>query len=223
LYPDLLATTRTSANEETQKKTITPQDVFAALTEIEFGEFIPRLERELAVYSEAVARKRRGKKEKKEELEAGKAGDAVAGEVNGGDGDAERGAKRLKRNDEREVAIGRPRPIPSSKTSETNTTQTELTEGILLPKSPRVQGHSGQDRGNEDEGEGEEDDTDEQEETDDDNIDDNDDNDGNDEDENDDDDEDDDNEAQPDDEDSDIYRRTHPDLDSDLESDSDAP
>jgi len=214
-----LAITRTSANEETQKKTITPQDVFAALSEIEFGDFRPRLERELAVYSEAAARKRRGKKERKEGMGAGKAEEAVAEEINASNEDGERGAKRVKRNDEREVPIGRPKPSSSSKSAETNTAPTELNEEALVPETTHVQSPNVEGHGNEDEVEGEEDYTDEQEETDDDdNIDDN------DEDEDDEDDEDDDREAPPDDEDSDIHKkRTHPDIDSDLQSDSDSP
>lgn len=54
-----------SANDATDKKTIAPQDVLSALTEIEFDTFRPRLQRELAVYTEVALRKRRNKSEKK--------------------------------------------------------------------------------------------------------------------------------------------------------------
>ncbi|OJD18826.1 hypothetical protein AJ78_01158 [Emergomyces pasteurianus Ep9510] len=114
------------ANEETEKKTITPQDVFAALSQIEFDAFLPRLERELAVYTEATAQKRRGKKDRKSANAAaattglvGAAGGArdtgissVADETADVDDGVEPGAKRVKRDGEgdTEIAIGRPRP-----------------------------------------------------------------------------------------------------------------
>ncbi|PGH02540.1 hypothetical protein GX51_04566 [Blastomyces parvus] len=111
------------ANEETEKKTVTPQDVFAALSQIEFEAFLPRLERELAVYTEAAAQKRRVKKEGKSTATGatigiaagvGAGGVASAADENE-DVEGERGepgAKRLKRDGERvtEMAIGRSRP-----------------------------------------------------------------------------------------------------------------
>ncbi|KAI1979163.1 hypothetical protein LOZ53_000431 [Ophidiomyces ophidiicola] len=52
------------ANEETDKKTITPHDILSALKEIEFESFCPRLERELDFYAEATAYKQRSKNDK---------------------------------------------------------------------------------------------------------------------------------------------------------------
>ncbi|ODH40547.1 hypothetical protein ACO22_01584 [Paracoccidioides brasiliensis] len=106
------------ANEETSKKTVTPQDVFAALSEIEFDAFVPRLQRELAVYTEANAQKRTGKKDRK--AGSGAAGATAVSESGEGtkspaaDEHGEQGgepdAKRVKRNGERsEVAVGRTR------------------------------------------------------------------------------------------------------------------
>ncbi|EGC42965.1 conserved hypothetical protein [Histoplasma capsulatum var. duboisii H88] len=114
------------ANEETEKKTITPQDVFAALSQIEFDAFLPRLERELAVYTEAAAEKRRGKKDRKSgaattaatmgiETGAGAVGNVGAASPADGAGNVEDGiepgAKRLKRGGEgaTEMAIRRSR------------------------------------------------------------------------------------------------------------------
>ncbi|KMU72983.1 hypothetical protein CISG_09656 [Coccidioides immitis RMSCC 3703] len=47
-----------NANEETEKKTITPQDVLSALKEIEFDSFRPQLEQELVIYMETAVQKR---------------------------------------------------------------------------------------------------------------------------------------------------------------------
>jgi hypothetical protein len=47
----LISLTTSSANENAQrssKKTIQPKDVLDALTDLEFGSFVPRLEAELA-------------------------------------------------------------------------------------------------------------------------------------------------------------------------------
>ncbi|PGG96373.1 hypothetical protein AJ79_09613 [Helicocarpus griseus UAMH5409] len=96
------------ANEETEKKTVTPQDVFAALSEIEFDAFLPRLERELAVYTEAAAQKRRGKKDRKAGAAAGEGSSKDDGAVEGGAG--EPGAKRVKRDGEAQIVVGRGRP-----------------------------------------------------------------------------------------------------------------
>ncbi|KKZ65643.1 hypothetical protein EMCG_08551 [[Emmonsia] crescens] len=117
------------ANEETEKKTVTPQDVFAALSQIEFDAFLPRLERELAVYTEATAQKRRGKKDRKSAPAnatataattivgglggvGGMGGASAADEAENIEDGVEPGAKRVKRNGEggTEMAIGRPRP-----------------------------------------------------------------------------------------------------------------
>lgn len=55
-----------SANEETPKKTIAPQDVIAALREVEFEEFAPRVQMEVDAYMENATVKRRGKGKEKE-------------------------------------------------------------------------------------------------------------------------------------------------------------
>ncbi|WEW61637.1 histone H3/H4 domain-containing protein [Emydomyces testavorans] len=81
------------ANEETDKKTIAPQDVLSALKEIEFESFRPRLERELAVYTEAAVHKRRSKNEKQHR---GKENVKDKSDVN--DGDDGPSIKRLKRD-----------------------------------------------------------------------------------------------------------------------------
>ncbi|PGH14162.1 hypothetical protein AJ80_06031 [Polytolypa hystricis UAMH7299] len=96
------------ANEETEKKTVTPQDVLAALSEIEFDAFRPRLERELAVYAEAAAAKRRGKKDNKKD--AGKSVAADKDEEEGAENADAHESKRVKRDGESEIAMGRPRP-----------------------------------------------------------------------------------------------------------------
>ncbi|KAG2022077.1 hypothetical protein GB937_004171 [Aspergillus fischeri] len=50
------------ANEATLKRTVTPADVFAALSELEFEAFQPRLEKELEAFTEMKAGKRKGRK-----------------------------------------------------------------------------------------------------------------------------------------------------------------
>ncbi|OBT80050.1 hypothetical protein VF21_01151 [Pseudogymnoascus sp. 05NY08] len=59
----------THANEYAQaanRKTVAPADVLKALEDLEFGEFRPRLERELEMFNENAARKRAGAKKNKE-------------------------------------------------------------------------------------------------------------------------------------------------------------
>ncbi|RLL98285.1 hypothetical protein CFD26_107013 [Aspergillus turcosus] len=82
------------ANEATLKRTVTPADVFAALSELEFEGFTPRLEKELEAFSELKAGKRKGKKTgTSADAEAGAGQEA--GKVD--DGSAVREAKRVKR------------------------------------------------------------------------------------------------------------------------------
>ncbi|KAJ5561963.1 Histone-fold [Penicillium sp. DV-2018c] len=50
------------ANDGTLKRTIAPSDVFNALSELEFGSFRSRLEKELEAYTEIKAGKRKAKK-----------------------------------------------------------------------------------------------------------------------------------------------------------------
>ncbi|KAL4941329.1 histone-fold-containing protein [Aspergillus oleicola] len=68
------------ANESTLKRTVSPADVLDAISELEFEGFRPRLERELDVFTNNKAAKRRPKK-----------GDAGAGEAGGEAGGAEQG------------------------------------------------------------------------------------------------------------------------------------
>lgn len=85
------------------KRTVAPTDVFSALTELEFDSFRARLEQELEAYTEIKAGKRKAKK-------SDASGDAPAGEpAKGDDGDVEmtdNPAKKMKREDEGEVAAG---------------------------------------------------------------------------------------------------------------------
>lgn len=67
--------------------------MISALTEVEFDSFRPRLERELAVYTEAAARKRRNKNEKKNLDKPTDKGRADLG------ADTRPSIKRLKRDD----------------------------------------------------------------------------------------------------------------------------
>ena len=79
----------------TDKKTLTPQDVLAALTEVELGDFRPHLEQQLKAYTALMNNKRESKKKGK----SGKDG-------SGGQGDDQPGSKRLKRDgdDKRKTA-----------------------------------------------------------------------------------------------------------------------
>ncbi|KAF3483235.1 uncharacterized protein GIQ15_02559 [Arthroderma uncinatum] len=97
------------ANDMTDKKTLTPQDVLAALTEVELGDFRPHLEKQLKAYTAIMENKRESKKKGK----SGKEG-------NGGIDDAP-GSKRLKRDNydqEKDVSgatTGNETQEPSSK------------------------------------------------------------------------------------------------------------
>ncbi|EZF30136.1 DNA polymerase epsilon subunit D [Trichophyton mentagrophytes] len=75
------------ANDMTDKKTLTPQDVLAALTEVELGDFRPHLEQQLKAYTALMNNKRESKKKGK----SGKDG-------SGGQDDDQPGSKRLKRD-----------------------------------------------------------------------------------------------------------------------------
>lgn len=83
----------THANEYAQaanRKTVAPADVLRALEDLEFGEFRPRLEAELAQFNENAAAKRAGAK-KGREKGAGKE------DVLEGEGEGEEGRPRAKR------------------------------------------------------------------------------------------------------------------------------
>ncbi|KAJ5620542.1 Histone-fold [Penicillium lagena] len=96
------------ANESTLKRTVAPADVLAALSELEFDSFRPRLEQELEAYMQSKADKRKPKKTEGEEgaaegaaatsTETGVAGAAPVRD----DGDVEmedNPAKRVKRDE----------------------------------------------------------------------------------------------------------------------------
>ncbi|DAA73086.1 TPA_exp: putative CBF/NF-Y family transcription factor [Trichophyton benhamiae CBS 112371] len=75
------------ANDMTDKKTLTPQDVLAALTEVELGDFRPHLEQQLKAYTALMNNKRESKKKGKPGKDGG-----------GGQDDDQPGSKRLKRD-----------------------------------------------------------------------------------------------------------------------------
>ncbi|KAL1954476.1 hypothetical protein VTO42DRAFT_1152 [Malbranchea cinnamomea] len=110
------------ANEETQKKTITPQDVLSALSEIEFDSFRARLEKELAAYTEAAAKKRNGKRDLAGKppthgaraVTATTATIATANTISSATEDGEPDPKRLKRADGQEPEMTTKRPQLSS-------------------------------------------------------------------------------------------------------------
>ncbi|KAK2777295.1 hypothetical protein FQN53_002299 [Emmonsiellopsis sp. PD_33] len=121
------------ANEETEKKTIAPQDVFAALSELEFDAFLPRLQRELDVYTEAAAQKRKGKKDRKAGEAAAKGGEDGIPDVGGEGGveEKEPGAKRVKRDGEGEVGIERPRPAGAEGEGDDDTEEHEEEDEVM--------------------------------------------------------------------------------------------
>ncbi|KAK2806839.1 hypothetical protein FQN51_005639 [Onygenales sp. PD_10] len=121
------------ANEETEKKTIAPQDVFAALSELEFDAFLPRLQRELDVYTEAAAQKRKGKKDRKAGEAAAKEGEDDIPDVGGEGGveEKEPGAKRVKRDGEGEVGIERPRPAGAEGEGDDDTEEHEEEDEVM--------------------------------------------------------------------------------------------
>ncbi|KAL2832151.1 histone-fold-containing protein [Aspergillus cavernicola] len=106
------------ANEATLKRTVTPADVFSAISELEFDGFRPRLERELDLFTEMKAAKRRGSSKKVDGdgngVENGAAPEGKDGKVEVVLGEREekevvvRGAKRVKRDEGGgEVGVGR--------------------------------------------------------------------------------------------------------------------
>ncbi|RHZ46384.1 putative CBF/NF-Y family transcription factor [Aspergillus thermomutatus] len=90
-----------SANEATLKRTIAPADVFAALSELEFDAFQPRLEKELEAFTEMKAGKRKARKSGTGvSADAGAEGAVRQAGKAGGEDDEEstvREAKRVKR------------------------------------------------------------------------------------------------------------------------------
>ncbi|KAK2797279.1 hypothetical protein FQN50_009244 [Emmonsiellopsis sp. PD_5] len=153
------------ANEETEKKTIAPQDVFAALSELEFDAFLPRLQRELDVYTEAAAQKRKGKKEKDRKAGAGAAAAGEAAAAKGGDDDnpdvggeggaeeKEPGAKRVKRDGALEVVVERLRQVGAEGEGDDDTEEHEEEDEVMEEEE--------QEEEDEEEDEGEEDEEDE--------------------------------------------------------------
>ncbi|KAL4865237.1 histone-fold-containing protein [Aspergillus spectabilis] len=95
------------ANESTLKRTVTPADVFAALSELELEGFRPRLEKELAVFEAGKAAKRRPRVSKGGGENGDKGADVDAdvdkGEGKIGEGEKKevvvRGVKRVKRGE----------------------------------------------------------------------------------------------------------------------------
>lgn len=116
-----------SANEETQKKTVTPQDVLSALSEIEFDSFRPRIEKELAAYTAAAAQKRKSKKDGKGSAVAKSTQGAPTG-IAAGDGadESEPEAKRLKRDGMQE---GGGASVKASMKNGVDDDETELEDG----------------------------------------------------------------------------------------------
>jgi DNA polymerase epsilon subunit 3 len=154
-----------SANEATLKRTLAPSDVFAALTELEFDSFRPRLERELEAHTEAVAGKKRATKEKKAAATAKPAetdADAVTkvAEVAGVDDDDEttttRDVKRVKRDGDGN------NDVPTTRMKEADETEDEEPDEDETEEAEEEE----EDEEEEDEDEDQEDDDDDEEEDD---------------------------------------------------------
>lgn len=92
------------ANEATLKRTVAPTDVFSAIEELEFGRFRERLEKELDVYTEVKAGKR--KKAAATPGDGAAGGEQKGGEKADEEETAVRGAKRVKRAGEEGQAKG---------------------------------------------------------------------------------------------------------------------
>lgn len=92
-------------NLATNRKNIPPAAVFEALHDLEFTDFIPRVEAELNRYNEVQTGKRNDYRRKVKEGKMGFGGKGGAGSASGGDGEGdgdegdERAAKRVRRAD----------------------------------------------------------------------------------------------------------------------------
>lgn len=225
LYLHLLRTALTgnpcvcvySANEATLKRTVSPEDVLSAISEIEFDNFLPRLQRELAVHAEVAAGKRKAKRDKEKAKE-----NAAKGVVSGG-GDAgnndndeegeegERGTKRVKR-DEGNAVVGGSGTEAQKKGSDNPGAASSM--AVVVPNG-QAEADENEDEAEDDEGEGSEEQEQEGEEEEED--------DGNEdgEEEGEQDEEESEEEREEEVSDADERHPRHPDMDSDLESSSD--
>lgn len=85
---------------------MTPEDVLSAISELEFGDFLPRLQAELAVHAEAAAGKRKAQRQRVKARESRAAANAEGAGQDNEEGDAgERDTKRLKRDGDNEAVI----------------------------------------------------------------------------------------------------------------------
>ncbi|KAK2754261.1 hypothetical protein FQN54_007140 [Arachnomyces sp. PD_36] len=107
------------ANEATIKRTVSPEDVLSAISELEFEDFLPRLQRELAVHAEAAAGKRKKQRQKAKDRESGVGAASAGNNANnieeGGDG--ERGTKRIKIDESNDGVEGQEKGSKSSSVS----------------------------------------------------------------------------------------------------------
>ena len=96
-----------SANEitlQSSRRTIAPQHVLEALATCEYGDFLPRVEAELKKFNEIATGKRNEYRRKiKEKESATKAPDEEEGEE---DGNGERAAKRVRRENSDDSTVG---------------------------------------------------------------------------------------------------------------------
>ncbi|KAF7163678.1 hypothetical protein CNMCM5623_008484 [Aspergillus felis] len=144
---------KSSANEATLKRTVTPADVFAALSELELEAFQPRLEKELEAFTEMKAGKRKSRK-------SGAGDNAEAGAVQQGppkedDEESEvHEAKRVKRVE----AVGSSSAQAGDEEEDEDDTQEEQEHG--LENEEEIE----EDEEDEDEDEDEEDEDETQEE-----------------------------------------------------------
>ncbi|GIJ83971.1 hypothetical protein Asppvi_002803 [Aspergillus pseudoviridinutans] len=141
------------ANEATLKRTVTPADVFAALSELELEAFQPRLEKELEAFTELKAGKRKSRK-------SGAGDNAEAGAVQQGppkeddEESAVHEAKRVKRVE----AVGSSSAQAGDEEEDEDDTQEEQEHG--LENEEEIE----EDEEDEDEDEDEEDEDETQEE-----------------------------------------------------------
>jgi DNA polymerase epsilon subunit 3 len=132
LYPDGMKcwtnpSCNLSANDATLKRTIAPSDVFNALSELELDSFRGRLEQELEAYTEIKAGKRKPKKAD----ENGSTQDALGEGATQGDGDVDmvdNPAKKVKRDEDVEVAVGPPAGDDGDETQEEDVEEEEEEE-----------------------------------------------------------------------------------------------
>jgi DNA polymerase epsilon subunit 3 len=116
-----------SANDATLKRTIAPSDVFNALSELELDSFRGRLEQELEAYTEIKAGKRKPKKAD----DNGSTQDALGEGATQGDGDVDmvdNPAKKVKRDEDVEVAVGPPAGDDGDETQEEDVEEEEEEE-----------------------------------------------------------------------------------------------